>query len=46
MVLPKLCLIAATMERLGLASVQWRRTVGSTAGIVVSERGALGATHA
>lgn len=37
MVVPKLCLILASMERFDLQSILWRRTVGSCSGILISD---------
>lgn len=37
MVVPKLCLILASMERFNLESIAWRRTVGSCSGILISD---------
>jgi len=37
MVLPKLCLIVASMESFGITSFSWSRTVGNCPGICISE---------
>jgi len=46
MVLPKLCLIAASLESFGISSFVWSRTVGNCPGIAISEPAELGCAHA
>lgn len=42
MVVPKLCLIAASMEGFGLRTCRWRRTVGNCPGLATAHAAELG----